>query len=109
MMAKMGVKMDELQDVSQVIIKTPSKDIIIEAPSVTLMTVQGQPIYQVMGGEVSEVQPQAQSTAQPSGPQDSDVQLVAQQAGKSADEARKALAESGGDLAKAILLLKGQS
>ena len=36
------------------------------------------------------------------------VQLVAQQTGKSMDESRKALTEAGGDLARAILILKGQ-
>jgi len=35
-----------------------------------------------------------------------DVRLVADQTGKSLEEARKALEESGGDLAKAILLLQ---
>ena len=108
MMQKMGVKMDELQDVSQVIIKTPSKDIVIGAPSVTLVTVQGQVMYQIVGGEVSEMQPQAEITAQSviSGPPEADVLLVVQQTGKTADEARKALIDSDGDLARAILLLK---
>jgi NACalpha-BTF3-like transcription factor len=41
-------------------------------------------------------------------PIESDVQLVAQQTGKPLEEARKALAEAGGDLAKAILTLKAQ-
>jgi len=35
-----------------------------------------------------------------------DVKLVADQTGKSMEEAKKALEESGGDLAKAILLLQ---
>ena len=110
MMQKMGVKMDELQDVSQVIIKTPSKDIVIGAPSVTLVTVQGQVMYQIVGGEVSEVQPQAEVTGQvavSAGPPEADVLLVVQQTGKSPEEARKALVDSDGDLARAILLLKG--
>jgi nascent polypeptide-associated complex subunit alpha len=108
MMQKMGVKMDELQDVSQVIIKTSSKDIVIGAPSVTLVTVQGQVMYQIVGGEVSEMQPQAEMTSQPavSGPPEADVLLVVQQTGKTPDEARKALIDSDGDLARAILLLK---
>ena len=110
MMQKMGVKMDELQDVSQVIIKTPSKDIVIETPTVTLVTVQGQIMYQIVGGEASEKQPAAagQSVSAIS-PPETDVLLVVQQTGKTADEARKALADSGGDLARAILLLKGQA
>jgi len=106
MMAKMGVKMDELPDVTQVIIRTPNKDIVIEAPSVTMVTVQGQAMYQIAGGEVSESQPQPTSTS--NAPLEADVQLVAQQTGKSVDESRKALTEAGGDLARAILLLKGQ-
>lgn len=106
MMAKMGVKMDELPDVTQVIIRTPNKDIVIDAPSVTMVTVQGQAMYQITGGEVSESQPQPTSTS--NAPLEADVQLVAQQTGKSVDESRKALTEAGGDLARAILLLKGQ-
>ena len=106
MMQKMGVKMDEFPDVTQVIIKTPKKDIVIDAPSVTMVTVQGQAMYQIAGGEVSESQPQVASTTNV--PIEADVQLVAQQTGKSIDESRKALSEAGGDLARAILFLKGQ-
>ena len=109
MMQKMGVKMDELPDVTQVVIRTPTKDIVIDAPTVTMVTVQGQAMYQIAGGEVSESQPQTVSESQPSlGVPEADVQLVAQQTGKSMDESRKALAEAGGDLARAILILKGQ-
>jgi nascent polypeptide-associated complex subunit alpha len=106
MMAKMGVKMDELPDVTQVIIRTSSKDIVIDTPSVTMVTVQGQAMYQIAGGEVSESQSQIAATS--NAPPDADVQLVAQQTGKSVEESRKALTEAGGDLARAILLLKGQ-
>ena len=109
MMEKMGVKMDELPEVTQVIIRTPTKDIVIDAPTVTMVTVQGQAMYQIAGGEVSESQPQTVSESQPSpGVPEADVQLVAQQTGKSIDESRKALTEAGGDLARAILILKGQ-
>lgn len=97
--------MDELPDVTQVIIKTPTKDIVIDTPTVTTVTVQGQAMYQIAGGEVSESQPQPVST---SVPLEIDVQLVAQQTGKSLDQSRKALTEAGGDLARAILILKGQ-
>jgi nascent polypeptide-associated complex subunit alpha len=106
MMQKMGMKVDEVPAVSQVIIKTAGKDIVIEEPTVTLVTVQGQAMYQIAGGRVSET-----STETPiqTVPLESDVQLVAQQTGRSLEEARKALAEVSGDLAKAILTLKGQT
>lgn len=105
MMQKMGMKVDEVPAVSQVIIKTAGKDIVIEEPNVTLVTVQGQAMYQIAGGRVSEA---VTSAPTENVPLDSDVQLVAQQTGRPVEEARKALAEAGGDLAKAILTLKGQ-
>jgi nascent polypeptide-associated complex subunit alpha len=106
MMQKMGMKMDEVPDVSAVIIKTASKDIVINEPSVTVINMQGQTMYQIAGGRVSEAQPQQSTQAVPL---EADVQLVAQQTGKSVEESRKALTEAGGDLAKAILTLKGAS
>ncbi len=41
-------------DVKQVIIKTSSKDIIINEPEVAILQVQGQKMYQIIGGQVSE-------------------------------------------------------
>jgi len=105
MMQRMGMKVDEVSDVSAVIIKTTGKDIVIEAPNVTLVSVQGQTMYQIAGGRVSETVPQG--SVQSIMPE-ADVQLVAQQTGKTLEESRKALAEAGGDLARAILLLKGE-
>lgn len=102
MMQKMGMKIDEIPDVSEVIIRTSSKDIVIDGPSVAAVVVQGQKMYQVAGGEVRE----AQTQQAPSGPADADIQLVAQQTGRSLEESKKALADAGGDLAKAILQLK---
>jgi len=110
MMQKMGMKVDEVSNVSQVIIRTDSKDIVIADPTVTLVTVQGQAMYQIAGGQVSETTPQTSAAPNPTPPaiQEEDVQLVAQQTGKSVEEARKALLEANGDLAKAIIVLKGQ-
>jgi len=104
MMQKMGMKVDEVADVDQVIIKTALKDIVIEEPSVTLVTIQGQAMYQIAGGRVSEATPQAVPTAVG----EEDAQLVAQQTGRPLEDAKKALLEAGGDLAKAILILKDQ-
>jgi len=104
MMQKMGMKVDEVANVTQVIIKTESKDITIQEPSVTLVTIQGQAMYQIAGGRVSEVTPQAVPTAT----REEDAELVAQQTGRPLDDAKKALLEAGGDLAKAILILKDQ-
>ncbi len=101
LMERMGMRVEELGDVSQVIIKTSTKEITIDRPSVTLTHIQGQNIYQVMGGSVSEAASAAKEPAVP----EEDVQLVAQQANVSTDAARKALLETKGDLAQAIILL----
>jgi nascent polypeptide-associated complex subunit alpha len=104
MMARMGMNMEGVEDVEEVIIRTPTKEIVIEAPEVAIVNVQGQKIFQVAGGRVTERAPQNRAeTRQVS---EEDVQLVAGQTGKSFEQARKALEESEGDLAKAILLLQ---
>ncbi|MFQ6136748.1 MAG: nascent polypeptide-associated complex protein [Candidatus Hydrothermarchaeales archaeon] len=93
MMRQMGMKMDEL-DAEEVVIKLPDREIVIKNPSVTVVEVQNQKTYQVMGEErVVQLIP------------DADVKMVAEQANVSEEEARKALEESGGDLAEAILSL----
>lgn len=104
MMQRMGMSMDAVQEVEQVIIKTKGKDIIIEQPEVAILHMQGQKIFQVTGGTITEKTPEgaAPKLVVP----EEDVRLVADQTGKSVDEARKALEECEGDLAKAILLLQ---
>jgi nascent polypeptide-associated complex subunit alpha len=94
--------MNTMPDVQEVVIRTESKEIVIERPEVALLEMQGQKIFQVTGGAVVE----KALEREPSGVAEEDVRLVADQTGKSVEEARKALEESGGDLAKAILLLQ---
>lgn len=103
MMQRMGMSMDSVPDVTQVIVKTANKDIVIDEPEVAILNMQGQRIYQVMGGKVTE---KAVVIEKKLAIPNEDVQLVAGQTGKSVEEARRALEESGGDLAKAILLLQ---
>lgn len=109
MMQRMGMNMDSVADVQQVIIRTASKDIVIDEPEVAILSVQGQKMYQVIGGQVSEQAPSARTSAgEPAKAAFSqeDIQLVADQTGKSLERAKEALMEADGDLAKAILLLQ---
>ncbi|MEJ5326826.1 MAG: nascent polypeptide-associated complex protein [Candidatus Bathyarchaeia archaeon] len=107
MMQRLGMNMDAVPDVEQVIIKTSSKEITIEQPEVAILEMQGQKIFQIIGGKVTEKAPE-RAVASASGfvVSEEDVKLVADQTGKSIEEARKALEECEGDLAKAILLLQ---
>jgi len=107
MMQRMGMNMDSVPDVEQVIIRTSSKEIVVEQPEVAILEMQGQKIFQVIGGQITEKAPERKATAAPAFTvSEEDVQLVADQTGKSPDAARKALEECEGDLAKAILLLQ---
>jgi len=100
MMKQMGLKMDELGDIERVIMQGRKREIVIEGPAVTAINMQGQKIYQVAGGTVTEKALEAKVEIP-----EEDVLLVAQQANVSMERARVALEDAEGDLAKAILLL----
>lgn len=104
LMKRMGLSMDEMPDVQQVVFRTALKEITIEDPEVAVMNLKGQKIFQVSGGKIVEkaLAHDEQKLIIP----EEDVRLVADQTGKSVEEAQQALEESGGDLAKAILLLQ---
>ena len=106
MMQRMGMSMDGVEDVKEVIIRTPNKDIVIQEPEVAILNMQGQRIYQVVGGTVTERAPQRESAPAKPAVSEEDARLVADQTGKSLEEAKSALIECDGDLAKAILLLQ---
>jgi nascent polypeptide-associated complex subunit alpha len=95
--------MEPVPDTEQVTIKTRTKEIIIENPEVAILTLHGQKIYQITGEKITE-KPIKKEVGIP----EEDVQLVASQTGKSPEEARRALEEAEGDLAKAILLLQSK-
>jgi len=93
MMNQMGMKQEEIP-ASEVIIKGP-KEIIIKNPHVMKVDMMGQETFQITG-EVSEG----------SGISKDDVLTVSVQADVSEEEAKKALEETKGDLAEAIMNLR---
>lgn len=99
MMRRMGLNMSPLE-VDEVILKTKDKEIIIQDPEVAVLEVQGQKIFQITGGEISEKERKRKVSIP-----EEDIQLVAQQTGVSLDRAKAALEQTSGDLAQAILLL----
>ena len=98
-MKKMGMKMEDLNGVTEVIIRFEDKELIIDNPSVSLMNVMGQETYQVEG-QSREVELEYEVEIP-----DEDVEMVANQANVSEDVAREALKECKGDLAEAIMKL----
>jgi len=99
MMRRMGLNMSPLE-VEEVILRTKDREIIIQDPEVAVLEIQGQRIFQVTGGKISEKERKKRVVIP-----EEDVQLVAQQAGVSLDRAKAALEQTNGDLAQAILLL----
>jgi nascent polypeptide-associated complex subunit alpha len=99
MMQRMGLSMNPME-VEEVVLRTRDKEIMIEHPEVAVLEVQGQKIFQVTGGRLTEKALEKKLTVP-----EEDVQLVAQQAKVTPERARSALEQTGGDLAQAILLL----
>jgi len=97
MMKRFGINVKEIENVQKVIIQTDTKDYIFDDADVTMMDAQGQKTYQIIGKprivERKENIPKE------------DIDLVAQQTGKSVEEAKKALEQTKGDIAEAILKL----
>ena len=95
MMKQMGIHPKEL-DAKRVIFELEGKNLVIDNPSVTVMTMQGKKTFTVMGDPKEE---------QKGLPKD-DIEMVASSANVSFEKAEKALKEANGDLAQAIAKLK---
>ena len=100
MLEKMGLNLEEMPDVEEVVIKTKEKDLIIKSPQVSKLKSKGIDMYQIMGNDTEEIIKEESKISE------EDVLLVSQQANLSEYVARNALKESDGDLAQAILKLK---
>lgn len=111
MMKQMGITLDEIDNVEEVIIRTPTKEYVFKDAEVSVMTAQGQKTWQVVG-EPTITDKRAAGAAAPQAPpmpkalfSEDDVKLVAEQAGVPADKARKALEAARGEVAEAIVRL----
>ena len=93
MMKKMGISQTELP-VKKVIFEMDDGNLVIEEPSVVKIMMQGQESYQVTGEAVEE---SAEAFSE------DDVKIVVEKSGKSRDEVVKALEDSDGDIAEAIV------
>lgn len=97
MMKKLGMQVEQIEDVISIVIKTPKGNYIFDAAEVTAMTMQGTTTYQIIG------EPRFEEAA-PDIPKE-DVAMVAAQANVSEEKAKDALVTTKGDIAEAIMLL----
>jgi len=97
MMRKLGISVKEIENVEKVIIQTDTKEYVFDGAEVTIMDAQGQKTFQIVGKphivERKESIPKE------------DIELIMEQTGKTAEEAEKALGETKGDIAEAIMKL----
>ena len=91
-MKRMGIKQENI-DADEVVIKTSEKNIVIRNPNIVKVNMHGNESFQI-SGEISEEY------------NEEDISTIMEQAKCSKNEAIKALNESNGDLAEAILKLK---
>jgi nascent polypeptide-associated complex subunit alpha len=107
MMKQMGISIEEISDVEEVVIKTPDAELVFEEPVVTVIDAPGSKMYQITGTPIKRPRLDADVEAEVSiSPED--VALIMETAGCNEAEARAALAETKGDLAEAISRLSGE-
>lgn len=97
MMRRLGISVKNIDNVEKIIIQTDSKEYIFKDAEVTVMDAKGQKTYQITGNPI--IRDRADDTLK------EDIKLVMDQTGKSEEEAKKALEDSNGDIAEAILKL----
>ena len=100
MLEKMGMNLEELPNVEEVIIKTKERDLIIKEPQVSQIKSKAMNMFQIIGNDTEEIEKEIPSY------KEEDILPLSQQANVSPEEAQKALEETNGDLAQAILKLK---
>ncbi len=97
MMKQLGMEQEEISASRVTIEKTDGNRIVIENPSVTKISMRGQENFQV-SGEAKEENTESEKTQE-------DIKTIMEKTNVSEEKAKKALEESKGDLAEAILKL----
>ena len=100
MMKRLGINVKEIENVEKVIIQTDKREYIFEDAEVTIMDAQGSKTYQITGNP--NIIDRKDETKK------EDIKLIIEQTGKSEEEAKKALEETNGDIAEAILKLTSE-
>lgn len=100
MVEKMGLDMKEIENVQEVIIKTDKKEIILAKPQVTEMKSKDSSIFTVNADSYEECELEVPIFS------DDDIELVCLKSGATPERAKEALAETGGEIARAIKLLE---
>lgn len=105
MMKRMGIEVEEVDATRVEVSLSDGSKLVVEDPqAVLVMRARGQPPMIYVVGELAR--PEARELGGGVEISDEDVKLVVEQTGASPEEARRALEETGGDIAAAILKLR---
>lgn len=96
-MKQLGIEVNELDEIYEVILKGKDEDIIIENPKVSLMKARGIENYQISGSSKRIIKSDISIE---------DIEFVIQNTGVNQEEAKSILIETNGDIAEAINKLK---
>ncbi len=104
-MKRMGISQIPV-DAKRVIIEKEDSRTIIDEPSITKVTMQGQTTYQITGMEREESQDSSEDEESSEEITEEDVEMVVAQTNVSKEKAREILDKHNGDIASAIIELK---
>jgi len=107
MMRKMGVKQEDI-DAQQVIIICSDKKIVIDNPSIQKVNMMGKESYQISGDESEEALDSDEESEEILELSEDDIQTVMDQTSSTQEEALKALEDTKGNIAEAIILLTAE-
>jgi nascent polypeptide-associated complex subunit alpha len=99
-MKKMGISQQEI-DATEVVIKTRDKEFVISNPQVSKVNMMGQETFQVVGNIEERALDQKPEISE------EDIKTVMEQASVDEEKAKEAIEKNNGDLAAAIIELKG--
>ncbi|MGC1264098.1 MAG: nascent polypeptide-associated complex protein [Nitrososphaeraceae archaeon] len=99
MLDKMGLNMQEMTNIEEVVIRTDSKEIFLIKPQIIEMKGKESTIFQIIAGDIEEKEREVPTFSE------EDIILVMQQASSSREKAILALTDTKGDIAQAILNL----
>jgi nascent polypeptide-associated complex subunit alpha len=108
LLRRYGVEVEELKDVERVEIYIGKKKLVMSSPQVVVFKVGSQQIFQVVASEISEEELVESKPVEVVEFSEDDVNFIIEHTGVSREKAIEALKKAKGDLAKAIMILRGE-
>jgi len=103
MLKRYGIEVQELPEVRSVVLSAEGYEIVVKDPQVAVLNVGQQKVIQIICSGLERREKERKPQVEIS---EEDINFVMEQTGASREEVLEALSKSGGDIAKAILMLQ---